>query len=69
MKYEWKGLNSHNDQYCRDHDALHPTAQDGVGYDGERLVDDHVCKEKGNKKKVTILANGLDPVCIEALCA
>jgi hypothetical protein len=58
-----------NDEDRADHDTLKPTTENGVRDHREGLVDDHVGKEEGHKKKVTVLPDVLDFLCIALLFA
>ena len=60
---------SHYDEDSADNDALDAAAEDGVGNDGERLVDDHVRQQKSDEQQVSVFANRLDLVCVRLLVA
>ena len=64
-----KRRDSHDDEDGADDDALRAAAQDRVGDDGERLVDNHVREQERDQQQVAVLADGLDLVGVLLLFA
>lgn len=62
---EWR--HSHDDKNGAYDHALDASSENGIGDNGEGLIDDHVGKEEGDEEKVAIFADGLDFVGIFAL--
>jgi hypothetical protein len=60
---------AHDDKNCADDDTLSASSKDWGGYDRESFVDNHVGEEECHQEEVTILANGLYLVRVEALLA
>jgi hypothetical protein len=57
----------HDDQNGRDDDTLYATTENGIGDNGEGLVNDHVGEEEGDEEEMAICTDGLDTVRVEAL--
>ena len=62
-----KRRDSHDDEDGADDDALDAATEDGVGDDGERLVDDHVCKKERDEEQMSVLTDRLDFVRVQLL--
>ena len=60
-------LDVHDDEDGADDDALDAATEDRVGDDGERLVDDHVCKKERDEEQMSVLADRLDLVRVQLL--
>lgn len=60
MQHQSVGRDSHDNEDRADDDALHAPAENRIGYDGKRLVHDHICQQEGHQEQMSIFADGHD---------